>query len=103
MILRVDRPRPIGLLVGEYGLDCGRIKALPVFAAELVHRLATVEQTVVIPVGRLAGDRRVVLVEAVREQPIAGPLRFFRMMKTGVGERENAGASHRTRPTGATC
>ena len=96
VILLIDGPGTVGLLVGEHGLDGGRIKLLPILAAELVHGLATSEKSVVIPVRRLAGNHGIVLVEWMRQEPIACSLRLLRMMKSRVGERQNAGAGHRS-------
>src|SRR3954465_15497901 len=49
-----------------------------------------------IPVGNLARDRGIVLVEWMRQEPITCSLRRLGMMKSGVGERQNAGACHRS-------
>src|SRR5829696_6448625 len=55
-----------------------------------------------IPVRRLARDCRIVLPESMRKQPVAGSLRFFRTVKTGMGKCEDAGSGHRPGPTRTT-
>src|SRR5687768_15554237 len=97
MVVVFRWPGTVGLLVGEqcpYGVWK---KLLPIMAAKLIHRLAAIEQAVMVAVILPTLHERldlVVIVEIVLQDPLSGPRRFRRVVVARMGQRENPGARH---------